>query len=135
MEKKGGIRQRILEVRLCPTELLRYAQDDEVESMMKSIFLHHQGNIESYPNNLKIQQCVDDLFQCTFRESIKRLYLESKAIEFLTWFSQGHENDRASASGARAFLLRNEDIAKLKEAKRLIQTHIDDPLSIRQLSG
>jgi len=61
---------------------------------------------------------------------MKRLYLESKALEFLALFG---ESDGYGHVGGN-MMLRRSDIFKLELAHELVQEHFEQPLSIRALS-
>ncbi|GEB32231.1 helix-turn-helix domain-containing protein [Brevibacillus parabrevis] len=129
-EKKAGIRNQLLEVRFTPDELLRYAEDVTEQRKMESWLKHHRGNIDQYPNTPAIQRCVSEMIHCSHLGAMKRLYMESKALEFLALF--GESGGYGDVGGD--IMLRREDISRLQQAHALVQQHLEQPLSIRELA-
>lgn len=129
-EKKAGVRNQLVEVRFTPDELLHYAEDDAEKQKMETWLRHHRGNIDQYPITPALQKCVSEMIHCAHLGSMKRLYMESKALELLALFG---ESDGYGAVGG-SLLLRREDISKLELAHALVQQHLEQPLSIRELA-
>ncbi|NQX47977.1 helix-turn-helix transcriptional regulator [Paenibacillus tritici] len=129
-EKKAGIQNQLVEIRFTPDELLRYAEDSSEKRKMETWLKHHRGNIDQFPNTPTLQRCVFDMFHCTHLGTLKRLYLESKALEFITLFG---ESDAYGSVGGN-MIIRRDDISKLKQAHELVKIHFEQPLSIRELS-
>ncbi|MCE5172360.1 AraC family transcriptional regulator [Paenibacillus profundus] len=129
-EKKAGIRNQLLEIRLTPNELLHYAGDLTEKQQMETWLRHHRGNIDRYPDTPAIQKCVSEIIHCTYQGTMKRLYMESKALEFIALF--GESDGYGSVGGSMA--LRRDDITKLKRVHELVQIHVEQPLSIRELA-
>jgi len=129
-EKKAGVHNQLLEIRFTPEELLRYAEDPTEKRKMEKWLAHHRGSIDQYPSTVAIQKCVADMIHCSYFGSMKRLYMESKALEFLALFG---ESD-AYGSVAGSMMLRRDDISKLQQAYALVQQHFEQPLSIRELA-
>jgi AraC-like DNA-binding protein len=130
-EKRAGVRHHLLEIRLTPGELMRYAEDPAEKSRMEGWLEHHRGGIDSFPATPAIQKCVAELLHCTHRGSLKRLYLESKALEFIALF--GEADEFGSFDGGKG-KLRRDDVEKLNLAHGLIEVHFEQPLSIRELA-
>lgn len=129
-EKKAGIRNQLLEIRFTPDELLYYAGDLTEKQKMETWLRHYRGNIDRYPDTPAIQRCVSDMIHCTHLGSMKRLYMESKALEFIALF--GESDEYGSVGGSMP--LRRDDIAKLQQTRELVQHHFEQPLSIRELA-
>ncbi|MNI48691.1 Regulatory protein PchR [compost metagenome] len=129
-EKKAGIRNQLLEVRFSPNELLHYAGDLTEREQMETWLKHHRGNIDRYPHTPAIQKCISEMIHCTHQGTMKRLYMESKALEFIALFA---ESDNYGSIGGN-LTLRHDDITKLKRVHELVQIHYEQPLSIRELA-
>ncbi|WP_282935191.1 AraC family transcriptional regulator [Paenibacillus sp. RC67] len=129
-EKKAGVRNLLLEVRLSPRELFHYAGDITEKHKMETWLHRHKGNIDAYSFTPAIHKCVSDIIHCTYNGTMKRLYIESKAMEFIALFG---ELDGQGAMGGNHFL-RRDDIAKLNMARDLVVHHFEHPLSIRDLA-
>ncbi|WP_238177999.1 AraC family transcriptional regulator [Paenibacillus contaminans] len=129
-EKKAGIRNQLLEIRLTPNELLHYAGDLTEKRQMETWLNRHRGNIDRYPDTSAIQRCVSEMIHCTHQGTMKRLYMESKALEFIALFG---EADEYGTVGGK-MLLRRDDITILKQVHELVQSHFEQPLSIRELA-
>ncbi len=129
-EKKAGIRNQLLEIRLTPNELLYYAGDLTEKQQMETWLRHYRGNIDRYTETPAIQKCVSEMIQCAHRGTMKRLYMESKALEFIALFGESDGYD----SGGGNMYLRREDISKLQQTHELVQNHFEQPFSIRELA-
>ncbi|MFE6797149.1 helix-turn-helix transcriptional regulator [Paenibacillus chitinolyticus] len=129
-EKKAGVRNHMVEIRLSPQELFHYAADFTEKQRMESWLQRHKGNIDKYPNTPEIHRCVSDMLNCTYDGAMKRLYMESKAMELIALFGEveGYE-----AEIGKTFLNR-DDLAKLDQARELVIRHFEQPLSIRELA-
>ncbi|MFS0838547.1 helix-turn-helix transcriptional regulator [Paenibacillus sp. 1P03SA] len=129
-EKKAGVRNHMLEIRLSPQELLHYAADFTEKQRMESWLKRHKGRIDKYPNTPEIHRCVSDMLNCSYDRAMKRLYMESKAMELLALFGkvEGHK-----AELGKQFLSR-DDLEKLDRARELVICHFEQPLSIRDLA-
>ncbi|MCY9517680.1 helix-turn-helix transcriptional regulator [Paenibacillus apiarius] len=129
-EKKAGLRTQLLEIRLSPGELFRYAADAAEKHKMETWLQRHKGSIDRYPDSPAIQRCVSELMHCTYKGPMKRLYMESKAMEFIALFG---EIEGLDVVGGNCFL-RRDDIEQLNMARQLVLNHFEKPLSIRELS-
>lgn len=129
-EKKANVRHHMLEIRLSPQELFHYAADLAEKQKMESWLQQHKGNIDKYPDTPEIRRCVADMMNCTYNGALKRLYMESKAMELIALFgtAQGRE-----AGNEKRFLNR-DDLTSLEEARELVLRHFEQPLSIRDLA-
>lgn len=129
-EKKAGIRNQLLEIRLSPQELFHYAGDITEKHRMEAWLKRYKGNIDRYHDTPAIHKCVSDLMNCTYNGAMKRLYMESKAMEFIALFG---ESDGYGIVGENHFL-RRDDISKLNLARDLVVHHFEQPMSIQELS-
>ncbi|GAA3406355.1 helix-turn-helix transcriptional regulator [Paenibacillus hodogayensis] len=132
MEKKGGVRTRTLEVRWSPAKLLRYVDGTSDFPAMQSLLSRHQG-LGRYANSPQIQQCVHDLFHCTRRSAMRRLYAESKAMELIALIAGDGESERP-AEREKTLSMNADDQARLDAARELVLLHVEQPLSIRELA-
>ena len=128
MEKKAGIRTQSLEVRMSPDELIRYAGDAGESRRFEALLASHKGSIDRVPDSPAIQRCVLDLIHCTYKGAMKRLYMESKAMELIALFA------RDEGEESRSFVLRPDDADKLHAARKLVLSNLESPLSIRELA-
>ncbi|UQZ82248.1 Regulatory protein PchR [Paenibacillus konkukensis] len=129
-EKKAGIPHQLLEVRLTPSELLHYAGDAAERRQMESWLSRHRGGIDRYPDTPAIRKCISDMIHCTYKGAMKRLYLESKALEWIALFGEADCGD--SSSGG--IVLKKEDLEKLKQVELLVERHYEQPPTIRELA-
>ncbi|MEK3769331.1 AraC family transcriptional regulator [Paenibacillus sp. FSL R5-0887] len=129
-EKKAGVPNQLLEIRFAPSELLNYAGDLSETQQMETWLRHHRGNIDRYPDTAAIRKCVSEMIHCTYHGTLRRLYMESKALEFIALF--GESDGYGSISDSMT--LRHDDITNLKRVHELVQIHFEQPLSIRELA-
>ncbi|MCM3290687.1 AraC family transcriptional regulator [Paenibacillus sp. MER 180] len=129
-EKKAGMHHHMVEVRFSPDELYAYAVDAAEKQNMERLLHRHLGSIDTYSVTPDIHRCVTDMLQCDYQGKMKRLYMESKAIEFLALFGEADEiHDRTVKRNVR-----RDDIAKLHEAREIVMNNYEQPFSIRELS-
>jgi len=129
MEKKAGVRNRQLEIRLAPDRLLRYAEGEQERAMMESLVQRRQDRIEPYAVTPSIANCVRELMSCSYKGSMKRLYMESKALEMISLYCEANQAVAPSKSG-----LRKHDKIRLEEAKRTVLSNLEQPFTIRELA-
>ncbi|KKO51617.1 helix-turn-helix domain-containing protein [Paenibacillus sp. DMB20] len=129
-EMKANIRNHMVEIRLSPQELFHYAADITEKHRMESWLQRHKGRIDKYPNTPEIHRCVSDMLNCSYDGAMKRLYMESKAMELIALY--GGVAEHKAAEGSR-FLTR-DDLEKLDQAKELVIRHFEHPMSIQELS-
>ncbi|MGW8443224.1 helix-turn-helix transcriptional regulator [Paenibacillus sp. S33] len=129
-EKKAGVRHQMLEIRCSPQELFHYAGDIAEKHSMETWLQRYKGNIDSYADTPAMHKCVFDMIHCNYNGTMKRLYMESKAMEFIALFGEmdGHET-----RGTSHFISR-EDISKLQKAREFVILHFEHPLSIQALA-
>jgi len=80
-------------------------------------------------NNFKIQQVINEIINCTYKEELKELFLLSKSIELLVLQAETYEQEDQSQ-----FIKTRRDKEKLIEAKELLISRIDNPPTIVELS-
>ncbi len=80
-------------------------------------------------SNFKIQQVINEIINCSYKDELKDLFLLSKSIELLVLQAELYGN-QASA----LFIKSEKDKRKLIEAKELLELRIDNPPTIVELS-
>lgn len=70
------------------------------------------------------------MFECPYEGELRRIYFIAKALEIACSVIQSHADD-AEANGPA---LRRSDIEKIKLARQLIETNLDEPLSVADLA-
>ncbi|SDZ59650.1 AraC-type DNA-binding protein [Evansella caseinilytica] len=134
METKAGVRHQSIEVRLCPDGLLQYAADPLEKQEMEKWLQRHRGRIDDCPDSPAIRKCVFDLLQCSYRGTMKRLYMEGKAMELIALFEDGERYGEALRAAEQQLLLKPDDIDRLQHVRKMILRRLENPLSIRDLS-
>ena len=76
-------------------------------------------------------QVVQQILDCPYRGSAKRLYLESKAMEL---FALQFAHLEADTPTSRPFTLKAADLERVQYAKELLIQRVDDPLSLPDLA-
>ncbi len=71
------------------------------------------------------------VFECPYEGELRRLFFIAKALEIVCSVIQSHAED-ADASGP---VLRRTDIEKIKLARQLIETNLDEPLGVADLAA
>jgi len=80
-------------------------------------------------SNFKIQQVIQEIIGCTYQNQLKDLFLLSKSIELLVLQAQLYEEQTV-----HQFIKTNADKKKLIQAKELLQSSIENPPSLVELS-
>lgn len=80
-------------------------------------------------NNFKIQQVINEIIHCNYKDELKDLFLLSKSIELLVLQAELYEQQTANQ-----YIKSETDKRKLLEAKELLTMRIDNPPTIVELS-
>ncbi len=70
------------------------------------------------------------MFECPYEGELRRIYFVAKALEIACSVIQSHAEDAESGGP----VLRRTDIEKVKLARQLIETNLDEPLSVADLA-
>lgn len=79
-----------------------------------------------------IQMTIHQILNCPYQGSIKRMYLESKAIELIS--HQLAQLAFAEFRSKRFFLLRSDDIERIHDAKGILVRNMENPPSLLDLA-
>lgn len=81
----------------------------------------------------RMRMVMDEVRQCNFQGGLKKLFLQSKAIELLAL--QCEQVETAEATGVTLHnKILPQDVEKLYYARDLLLQHMQEPLSLEQLS-
>ena len=80
-------------------------------------------------NNFKIQQVINEIIHCGYEGALKDLFLLSKSIELLVL-----QADLYDQQTQKAFIKTEKDRRKLIEAKEVLNSRIENPPTIVELS-
>lgn len=80
-------------------------------------------------NNFKIQQVINEIINCNYKDELKDLFLLSKSIELLVLQAESYGEQTSNQ-----FIKTSTDRQKLIEAKELLTNRIDNPPTIVELS-
>ena len=117
--------------------LRSFGFEDESISPPLQPLLHQDKTPESFHQSLNDispieQQILQQILACPYRGSIRRMYLESKAIELLALqFHQLNEGQRANSAVPR---LSASDVERVQRARDILQQSFEDPPSLLVLA-
>ncbi|WP_431809109.1 helix-turn-helix transcriptional regulator [Brevibacillus agri] len=131
LERKAGMRNQHVEIRMSPEHFLSYSENGEDRPVFEAFLQRHLGSVEPYDVTPAIQKCVHDMFFCTYQGPLKRLYMESKAMEIIALVSQGFSKPTATHGRTH---LRKQDMEIIAGVRETILRNLENPYSIRQLS-
>jgi len=80
-------------------------------------------------SNFKIQQVIQEIINCSYQNQLKDLFLLSKSIELLVLQAQLYEDQ-----AVHQFIKTTADKKKLVQAKELLQSRIENPPTLVELS-
>ena len=80
-------------------------------------------------SNFEIQQVINEIINCSYKDELRDLFLLSKSIELLVLQAELY-----SKKSTQAFIKSTNDKKKLIEAKELLSLRIDNPLTIVELA-
>lgn len=80
-------------------------------------------------SNFKIQQVVQEIINCNYKNELKDLFLLSKSIELLVLQAELYEDENTNQ-----FIKSESDKRKIIEAKELLSRRIENPPSIIELA-
>lgn len=81
----------------------------------------------------RMRMVIEEVRQCKFQGGLKKLFLQSKAIELLALQCDQMETDHLSTAPAK-HKISASDVEKLYFARDLLLQHVQQPLSLEQLS-
>ncbi|MGG4494840.1 helix-turn-helix transcriptional regulator [Brevibacillus reuszeri] len=132
VERKALIRNQFLEIRMSPEHLFGYTDSIEDRGSLEAFLKRHTDSIDAYEVTPAIEKCVHDMYFCTYQGPLKKLYLESKAMEIIALVNQDHSFVQPPSKAK--VIWRKQDREVIEQARELILTHLENPLTIRQLS-
>lgn len=86
-------------------------------------------NKTSLPITLSMRQLIADIVSCPFTGHLKKTWIECKVMELLLLQLNQLNNCHLKTSS-----IKNGDLEKLQQVKQIIETSIEDPKTILQLS-
>jgi len=93
------------------------------------VFLNREHN---QPITMQMLKVLDEIKRCQFQGGIKKLFLQSKALELLAL--QCDQYEKTSISLAEAMLISATDKEKIFYARDLLVNAVQQPPSLRELS-
>lgn len=135
MEYQGGQTNSCVAVRIEPRLLNAYLEGGSGHiSDLRHIV---DGTSASYysrigPATASMRMTVHQILNCPYQGAIKRMYLESKAMELIT--HQLAQLAGADSAHKRPASLHADDIEKIYQAKDILVTNFQHPPTIQQLS-
>lgn len=135
MEYQGGLTNRGVTVRIEPWLLNAYLEGGSGHiSDLRHIV---DGTSASYysrirPATAPMRMTVHQILNCPYQRPIKRMYLESKAMELIT--HQFAQLAGADSAHKRPASLHADDIEKIHQAKDILVANFQHPPTIQQLS-
>lgn len=132
VERKAHVRNQFLEIRMSPEHLFGYTDNGDDRVAVEGFLHRHRGSIEAYDTTPAIQKCVHDMYYCSYLGPLKKLYLEGKAMEIIALVNQENSHQQ-QVSGVKG-MWRKQDRESIGQVKEIILGHLENPLSIRQLS-
>ena len=80
-------------------------------------------------NPFSIQQVINEIIHCPFKDELRKLFLWSKSIELLVLQAALY-----ASSEEHSFMLSHSDKQKLIDAKEILNERMDDPPTLSELS-
>jgi len=127
MSKSYGVK-----VRLRPEELCCYFEESEDRERLALLLNHYKNTVHNYSITPDIEKIVYDMLVCSYQGPLKRLFIESKALELIMLFVHEHGEGRATKNSSRT--QSKNELEKLHMARQIIVNHLEQPRSIQQLS-
>lgn len=129
-ETKANTHCHLVEIRMSPENLLHYFDREEDKEEIRHILQQKKGWIQSYQLSPMIKKSVFEILHCPYKGALKKIYFEAKAMELITLFFQ--ENDLLFPAAEPS--LHPEDIEKLKWARDIVLSRLEEPYSIPVLA-
>lgn len=121
-----------------PTRFLELAENNGkvLDGLANSIAANRSATLAEKFNpriTSRMRMVMEDVRQCRFQGGLKKLFLQSKAIELLALQCEQTETEKFSGKPA-AYKVSAGDLEKLYYARDLLLQHLQQPLSLEQLS-
>jgi AraC-like DNA-binding protein len=79
-----------------------------------------------------VNMAIHQIFNCPYRDPLKRLYLESKALELITYNLAQLVADKNGHN--QPSTLQSSDIERVREARNVLINNLENPLSLLELA-
>ena len=135
-ECSAGQPVRWISVRIEP-QLLNTILEGQFDQMPADLRGIVDGSSENYYKRIgtmtaSIQMAIHQILNCPYHGSIKRIYLESKAIELIS--HQLAQLTFAECRSKRSFPLRPDDVERIHEARDILIHNLENPPSLLDLA-
>ncbi|MET0209639.1 MAG: AraC family transcriptional regulator [Burkholderiaceae bacterium] len=108
---------------------------DALPAIFRDYILHRTPiPLSHVPLGSGASSAATQVFDCPYEGELRRLYLIAKALEIACSVIQSYSDDTDDVE-ANGPALKRADIAKLKLARQLIETNLDEPLSVADLAS
>lgn len=86
------------------------------------------------PRTLEVTMVLQQIINCRYQGHLKRLYLESKALELITHTLAQMAADKNGHKTASPSILRTGDLERVHEARELLTCDLENPPSLLDLA-
>ena len=136
MRLSGGQRLLQIVIGISPLLLNTFLRDefDRIPSNLRGIAEGSNGDGYYHPGTMSpsVQTSVHELLNCPYHGSIKRMYMESKAMELIT--HQLAQVVFAEAGLKKCSALRPDDIERIHHAREIISRDLENPPTLFELA-
>ncbi len=133
--KNADLETEVFEIQFIPDTFIRMAEDGN-DTLKRFLEQMRTGNPavlgrQSLTLNLDLQKAIQEVLNCRFTGSMKKLFLLSKSIEILVLQAEAY--DRA-ANEQPICCKRKDDQERIRYARDYVVDHVDNPPSLSELA-
>lgn len=135
-EYPSGQTYDYVNIRIEPSQLnaLMDGQFDQMPADIRSIIDESNKNYYSHIGSMtpSMRMVIHQILNCPYNGHIKRMYLESKAMELITYQLAQLAFDENGPE--KSFVLRPDDIERIHEARDILIRNLEHPPSLMELA-
>lgn len=117
-----------IKVRLRPEQLGFFFEDEDERKRLEALLHPNKNKVRHCILTPAIETIVNDTLSCKYTGPLKRLFMESKALELMMLFVQ--EQEARECTGNPSSLPNRNDLEKLNLARQVVLNQFEQPLSI-----
>ena len=133
--KNGDLETEVFEIQFVPDTFIRMADDgnDTLKRFLEQMRTGKPAVLgrQSLTLNLDLQKAIQEVLNCRFTGSMKKLFLLSKSIEILVLQAEAYDKaDKVQSIHCK----RKDDLERIRYARDYVIAHVDNPPSLSELA-
>ena len=133
--KNGDLETEVFEIQFIPDVFMRMVEDgnDALKRFLDQMQTGEPAVLgrQSLTLNLDLQKTIQEVLNCRFTGSMKKLFLLSKSIEILVLQAEAYDKAEKEQS---VHCKRKDDLERIRYARDYVVDHVENPPSLSELA-